>query len=114
MPPAFALLASEAAEAAGFPDFRPDACLVNLYRPGTRLTLHQDRDELDLRAPIVSVSLGMSATFLFGGHERGAPVVRVALHHGDVVAWWRGPVALPRRAAAAGCAARNSAHAGSA
>jgi len=87
MPPAFALLASEAAEAAGFPDFRPDACLVNLYRPGTRLTLHQDRDELDLRAPIVSVSLGMSATFLFGGNERGASVVRVALHHGDVVAW---------------------------
>lgn len=87
MPPTFARLAAEAAEAAGFPDFRPDACLVNLYRPGTRLTLHQDRDELDLRAPIVSVSLGMSATFLFGGDERGDPAVRVALHHGDVVVW---------------------------
>lgn len=87
MPQTFARLAAGAAEAAGFPDFRPDACLINLYRPGTRLTLHQDRDELDLRAPIVSVSLGMSATFLFGGDARGEPAARVALHHGDVAVW---------------------------
>ncbi len=87
MPPACALLAAEAAAAAGFAGFRPDACLVNLYRPGTRLSLHQDRDEPDLRAPIVSVSLGMSATFLFGGEARGDPTVRVPLHHGDVVVW---------------------------
>ena len=65
----------------------PDACLVNLYRDGARMGLHQDRDEQDLQAPIVSVSLGMSATFQFGGLRRSDPVRRVPLHHGDVVVW---------------------------
>ncbi|HWK71636.1 MAG TPA: DNA oxidative demethylase AlkB [Burkholderiaceae bacterium] len=87
MPPAFDRLAREAACAAGFPDFRPDACLVNRYRPGARLSLHQDKNERDYDAPIVSVSLGMSAVFLFGGHERGDKALKVPLHHGDVAVW---------------------------
>ena len=86
-PPAFVALAGEAAEAAGFPGYRPDACLVNRYAPGTRLSLHQDRDEDDRIAPIVSVSLGLPATFLFGGFARGDRTVRVPLMHGDVVVW---------------------------
>ena len=86
-PPAFLALAGEAAEAAGFPGYRPDACLVNRYAPGTRLSLHQDRDEDDRVAPIVSVSLGLPATFLFGGFARGDRSVRVPLMHGDVVVW---------------------------
>lgn len=80
-------LATKAAAAAGFPDFQPDACLVNRYRPGTRLSLHQDRDEHDMAEPIVSVSLGLPATFLFGGLERSGRAVRVPLGHGDVVVW---------------------------
>lgn len=87
MPAAFSLLAKDAASAAGFEGFVPDACLINRYVPGARLSLHQDRDERDLAAPIVSVSLGMVATFLFGGHARSDPAARVALHHGDVVVW---------------------------
>jgi len=87
MPEAFARLAREAAMAAGFAGFAPDACLVNRYQPGARLSLHQDRDERDYGAPIVSVSLGMCATFLFGGHARTDPTVKVPLSHGDVVAW---------------------------
>jgi alkylated DNA repair protein (DNA oxidative demethylase) len=87
MPPVFARLAAEAAQAAGFDHFVPDACLVNRYEPGTRLSLHQDRDERDFDAPIVSVSLGLPATFLFGGAARGDRVQRVPLRHGDVVAW---------------------------
>jgi DNA oxidative demethylase len=87
MPPLFAQLAAEAARAAGFEGFAPDACLINCYQPGTRLSLHQDRDERDLDAPIVSVSLGLPATFLFGGPARGDRVQRVPLRHGDVVAW---------------------------
>ena len=67
MPDSFQHLARQAAEAAGFPSFQPDACLINRYEPGTRLTLHQDRDEQDYGHPIVSVSLGMPAVFLFGG-----------------------------------------------
>ncbi|TLX21152.1 DNA oxidative demethylase AlkB [Thermomonas fusca] len=86
-PPAFLALAGEAAEAAGFPGYRPDACLLNRYAPGTRLSLHQDRDEDDRVAPIVSVSLGLPATFLFGGFARGDKTVRVPLMHGDVVVW---------------------------
>lgn len=80
-------LAARAAAAAGFGDFDPDACLVNVYEPGARLSLHQDRDERDVTAPIVSVSLGLPAVFLFGGATRAAPVQRIALLHGDVVAW---------------------------
>lgn len=87
MPEAFLRLAGEAAQAAGFEGFVPDACLVNRYDPGTRLSLHQDKDERDHAAPIVSVSLGMSAVFLFGGHARTDRAARIALHHGDVVAW---------------------------
>lgn len=87
MPAVFARLAREAAAAAGFADFAPDACLVNRYLPGTRLSLHQDRNERDLSAPVVSVSLGMTATFLFGGLARTDKTVRVPLFHGDVVVW---------------------------
>ena len=87
MPDVFDRLAKEAAKAAGFDDFEPDACLVNRYTPGARLSLHQDRNERNLEAPIVSVSLGMPATFLFGGHERAGPTLKVPLHHGDVVVW---------------------------
>jgi alkylated DNA repair protein (DNA oxidative demethylase) len=87
MPPSFRALAERAAAHAGYPRFDPDACLVNRYEPGTRLTLHQDRDENDRRAPIVSVSLGLPAVFLFGGAERRDPTRRVPLGHGDVVVW---------------------------
>lgn len=87
MPEVLSRLASQAAAAAGFPGFKPDACLVNRYTPGARLALHQDRNERDYGAPIVSVSLGMRATFLFGGQARTDPTVRVPLHHGDVAVW---------------------------
>ncbi|OQW59549.1 MAG: alpha-ketoglutarate-dependent dioxygenase AlkB [Proteobacteria bacterium SG_bin9] len=87
MPDCFLQLASDAAEAAGFPDFVPDACLINCYRPGTRLSLHQDKDERDHAHPIVSVSLGLPATFQFGGMTRNAPVRKFALHHGDIAVW---------------------------
>jgi len=87
MPDLFARLARRAASAAGFEGFAPDACLVNRYEPGTRLTLHQDRDEEDFAAPIVSVSLGVPATFLWGGAARAIRPRRVGLDHGDVVVW---------------------------
>lgn len=87
MPEVFAELATKAAAAAGFDDFQPDACLINSYKPGSRLSLHQDKNEEDYDAPIVSVSLGMRAAFLFGGHKRNDPTVKVPLHHGDVVVW---------------------------
>lgn len=87
MPDSFLRLAQTASAAAGFPGFKPDACLINCYQPGARLSLHQDRDERDFSAPIVSVSLGMSATFLFGGLKRSDPTYKVELHHGDVVVW---------------------------
>ena len=87
MPKLFAQLALEAAREAGFEDYAPEVCLINRYEPGTRLTLHQDYDERDRRAPIVSVSLGLPATFLFGGFARKDPQQRVPLVHGDVVVW---------------------------
>lgn len=87
LPQAFRRLAREAAAEAGFAGYVPDACLVNRYAPGARLSLHQDRDEDDRVAPIVSVSLGLPATFLFGGFARGDASVRVPLVHGDVVVW---------------------------
>ncbi len=87
MPAIFQDLAAQAARTAGFDGFAPDACLVNRYAPGSRLTLHQDRDEAALEPPIVSVSLGVSATFLWGGQARGDRVRRHPLHHGDVVVW---------------------------
>jgi alkylated DNA repair protein (DNA oxidative demethylase) len=87
MPPVFATLAATAAQAGGFERFEPDACLINCYRPGARLTLHQDKDERDFSAPIVSVSLGLPAIFLFGGDTRAEKQMRVPLEHGDVVVW---------------------------
>jgi alkylated DNA repair protein (DNA oxidative demethylase) len=87
MPVSFQRIASEAASAAGFDDYVPDVCLINRYVPGARLSLHQDRNELDDEAPIVSVSLGLPATFLFGGFKRSDRCMRLALEHGDVVVW---------------------------
>jgi len=87
MPQLFVDLAADAAAAAGFFDFRPDACLVNRYAPGARLSLHQDRDERDFAQPIVSVSLGLPAIFLWGGETRAERPRRIALIHGDVVVW---------------------------
>jgi DNA oxidative demethylase len=87
MPPVLRDLALRAAEQGGFAGFAPDACLVNRYEPGTRLSLHQDKDELDYSAPIVSVSLGLPATFLFGGLARSDKPRRFRLVHGDVVVW---------------------------
>ena len=89
MPAAFRELAGQAAEMAGFSPFSPDACLVNQYLPGARMSLHQDKDELDLAAPIVSVSLGLPAVFLFGGLRRSDRPRRFRLEHGDVVVWGR-------------------------
>ena len=93
MPTAFTALATDAAAQAGYPGFVPDACLINRYEPGTRLSLHQDRDERDFGAPIVSVSLGLPAVFLFGGRARADKTRRVPLTHGDVVVWG-GPARL--------------------
>ena len=87
MPPVLRDLALRAAEQGDFTGFAPDACLVNRYETGTRLSLHQDKDELDYSAPIVSVSLGLPATFLFGGMARSDKPRRFRLVHGDVVVW---------------------------
>lgn len=87
LPDCFLRLARDAAAAAGFPGFTPDACLINRYVPGARLSLHQDKDERDYGALIVSVSLGMPAVFLWGGHRRTDKTQRVPLFHGDVVVW---------------------------
>lgn len=93
MPEVFLRLAGRAAAQAGFADFVPDACLINRYRAGDRLSLHQDRDERDFVQPIVSVSLGIPAIFLFGGLQRADRPLRVPLAHGDVVVWG-GPARL--------------------
>ena len=93
MPPAFCNLADTAAREAGFAGFVPDACLINRYEPGTKLSLHQDKDERDFTQPIVSVSLGLPATFLFGGLNRRDKTIRIPLVHGDVVVWG-GPARL--------------------
>ncbi len=87
MPEIFSAIACAAAATAGYPDFRPDACLINSYAIGARMGLHQDRDERDFRAPIVSVSLGLPAVFLFGGNVRSDKPLAVPLAHGDVVVW---------------------------
>ena len=76
-----------AAKEAGYPEFVPDSCLINLYVPGAKLGLHQDKNETDLRAPIVSLSLGLPAVFLFGGFQRSDRSARYRLVHGDVVVW---------------------------
>lgn len=87
LPAAMRALAHDAAAQAGFAGFAPDACLINRYSPGARLSLHQDKNERDFSAPIVSVSLGIDAVFLFGGMTREARPRRVLLRHGDVAVW---------------------------
>jgi DNA oxidative demethylase len=87
MPPSFRALAERAAREAGFDGFAPDACLINRYQPGARMSLHQDRDEGDFGAPIVSVSLGLPAIFLFGGLKRSDKTQRYRLLHGDIAVW---------------------------
>ncbi|POU03192.1 DNA oxidative demethylase AlkB [Escherichia sp. ESNIH1] len=87
MPQAFTALCQQASTAAGYSGFQPDACLINRYLPGAKLSLHQDKDEPDLAAPIVSVSLGLPAVFQFGGIRRSDPLKRLLLEHGDVVVW---------------------------
>ncbi|HEX3632999.1 MAG TPA: DNA oxidative demethylase AlkB [Casimicrobiaceae bacterium] len=93
MPESFLRLAGEAAGAAGFEGFSPDACLINRYQAGAKLSLHQDKDERDFGQPIVSVSLGVPATFLFGGVQRSGKTLRVPVRHGDVLVWG-GPARL--------------------
>ena len=93
MPETFFTLAARAAAAAGFPGFAPDACLINRYAPAARLSLHQDKNERDFDSPIVSVSLGLPAVFLFGGARRADRPRRIRLESGDVVAWG-GPARL--------------------
>ena len=93
MPPSFRELAAQAADRAGFDGFSPDACLINRYQPGARMSLHQDKDETDFGAPIVSVSLGLPAIFLFGGLQRSDKPRRFRLEHGDI-AVWGGPARL--------------------
>lgn len=80
-------LAAEAAKQAGYADFLPDSCLINVYAPGCKMGLHQDKDEKDFSQPIVSVSLGLPATFLFGGSKRSDKTTKIPLQHGDVVVW---------------------------
>jgi DNA oxidative demethylase len=93
MPTLFTQLAKTAAKKAGFDNFQPDACLINRYQVGSRMGLHQDKDEHDLSAPIVSVSLGIPATFLFGGLKRKDHTTKIQLDNGDVVVWG-GPARL--------------------
>ncbi|WP_019643676.1 DNA oxidative demethylase AlkB [Novispirillum itersonii] len=87
MPAVLHAFARAAAAEAGYPGFDPDSCLINRYAPGVKMGLHQDRDEVDFTQPIVSLSLGIPAVFLWGGLTRTGPVRRIALHHGDVVVW---------------------------
>ena len=87
LPAAFLELAQGAAAEGGFPGYDPDACLINRYAPGSKLGLHQDRDEEDQWSPIVSVSLGLPAVFLWGGKRRADPLRRIRLESGDVVVW---------------------------
>jgi DNA oxidative demethylase len=89
----FRTLATSAATAGGFKNFIPDACLINRYLPGARMSPHQDRNELDFGAPIVSVSLGLAAMFLWGGETRTAKTSRILLESGDVLVWG-GPARL--------------------
>ena len=93
MPDCFLKLASSAATEVGFDEFLPDACLINRYEPGSKLSLHQDKNERDFEQPIVSVSLGVSATFLFGGSRRNDETERIPVEHGDVIVWG-GPARL--------------------
>ena len=87
MPRAFEQLALNAAAVCGFPDFVPDACLINRYVAGARLTAHRDADEQNFAQPIVSVSMGLPASFAFYGLTRGGKGQTVALTDGDVLVW---------------------------
>ena len=87
MPDSFRELARRAADEGGFDGFAPDACLINRYEPGARMSLHQDKDEEDFGAPIVSVSLGLPAVFMFGGIKRSDKPKRFRLEHGDIAVW---------------------------
>ena len=87
MPASYRALAINAAHKVGFKSFNPECCLINRYQSDSRMGLHQDKDEQDLTAPIVSISLGISAEFLFGGFKRREPTQKVLLHHGDIVVW---------------------------
>ncbi|EIK61821.1 DNA oxidative demethylase AlkB [Pseudomonas lactis] len=87
MPATLRQLAVAAATEAGFSGFQPDACLINRYVPGAKMSLHQDKNERSYSAPVVSVSLGLPAVFLFGGHSRSDKTQKVSLFHGDVVVW---------------------------
>jgi alkylated DNA repair protein (DNA oxidative demethylase) len=87
MPDSFMELASAAAALAGYANFVPDACLINQYQPAAKMSLHQDKDEQDFSQPIVSVSLGVPATFLFGGAKRSDKARKILLQHGDVIVW---------------------------
>jgi DNA oxidative demethylase len=87
IPGSFLDLGRRASAEAGYANFRPDGVLINRYEPGARLTLHQDKDEFDFTQPIVSVSLGLPATFLFGGLRRNDRPRRIRLESGDVVVW---------------------------
>lgn len=93
MPESFLRVATRAAGRAGFSGYAPDVCLINQYKPGAKLSLHQDKDEHDFDQPIVSVSLGIAAVFLFGGLQRADQTERITLMHGDVVVWG-GPARL--------------------
>ena len=87
MPMSFMQLATQAATVAGFANFVPDACLINQYHPAARMSLHQDKDEQDFTQPIVSVSLGCAATFLFGDLKLSDKPAKILLQHGDVLVW---------------------------
>lgn len=87
MPDSIALLAKKCASVTGFSDFIPQACLINRYHPGVGMHLHQDNDEKTLAAPIISLSLGVSAVFMFGGMQRSDKPAFHLLRHGDVVVW---------------------------
>lgn len=87
LPPVLADLAEAAAQEAGFSDFKADSCLINRYIPGAKMSSHQDKDENAYAAPIVSLSLGLPAMFLFGGFARGDKSQRIPLLHGDMVVW---------------------------
>ena len=93
MPASFLRVAINAALAAGFENFLPDSCLINCYQVAAKMSLHQDKNEKDFTQPIVSISLGVPALFLFGGLQRNAKTIRVPLLHGDVVVWG-GPARL--------------------
>jgi DNA oxidative demethylase len=87
MPQIFSELATRAAGEAGYKNFHPDSCLINYYEPKSKMSLHQDKNEQDYSQPIVSVSLGLPATFLFGGMERSSPTRKIRMEHGDIFVW---------------------------